>query len=201
MTEWDNLKLDYEQTAAQFRSFADARFRLLAVVPTLAGVAFGTLVSSDATISTGVGLIGALVTFGLVLYELRNTQLYDAAMQRMRWLEEKLGFPATRAAKPAPGGVHRERPGRDYTFYGLRIIHDRALAVIYATSFGAWIFVFTTGLSRLFSWPTVWGRQLIPLALAFVGGVLVLLGFGRHDKQIKPLRELGPVSNSRVDHD
>ena len=37
MGEVDNLKLDYEQTAAQFRSFADARFKLLAVVPMLAG--------------------------------------------------------------------------------------------------------------------------------------------------------------------
>jgi len=190
MGEVDNLKLDYEQTAAQFRSFADARFRLLAAVPTLAGVAFGTVVTADATISTGVGLIGALVTFGLMLYELRHAQLYDAAMQRMCWLEEKLGFPATREAKPA-GGVHLERPEAKYTFYGLRIIHPRALAVVYATSLGAWIFVFTIGLSQLFSWPTVWGLQLIPLALAIVGGLLVLLGFGRHDKQIEWLRKLG----------
>jgi hypothetical protein len=190
MGDWENLKLDYEQTAAHFRSLAEIRFKLLAAVPTLAGVAFGTVLAADEKISTGVGLIGAVVTFGLILYELRNSELYDAAMQRMRSLEGKLGFPATRSVEPAPGGVHRERPGRNYKFFGVRIVHDRALGVIYGTSFGAWIFVFAHGLWRLLSLPTVRGRQLIPLVLAITSGVLVLLGFMRHDKDLEPVRKL-----------
>jgi hypothetical protein len=36
-------------------------------------------------------------TLGVVRYELRNTQLYDATMQRLRSLEAQLGFEKTRS--------------------------------------------------------------------------------------------------------
>jgi hypothetical protein len=191
MADWDNLKLDYEQTSLQFRSLVDIRFKVLAATPTLAGLAFATVVSADKKISTGVGLLGALVTFGLILYELRNTQLYDAAMQRMRSLEGKLQFPRTRTTAADSGGVHRERPGRDYKFLGiLPIVHDWALGIVYGSSFGAWIFVFTDGLVRLLELPPTWGRfHVAPFAISIIGGILIIAGFLWHDKELESLRK------------
>jgi len=132
--ELANLPLDYGKTSEHFRMLADVRFKLLAVVPTLAGIAMGTLANAkDAKAEAGVGLLGSFVTLGLILYELRNTQHYDAAIQRLKCLELLLGFPATRATakEGAPGGVHRERPKRWFP-----IIHDLALGIVYGASLG-----------------------------------------------------------------
>jgi len=46
-SDWDRLKLDYEETTRQFRSFADVRFKLLAIVPALLGAGLFGLFSLD----------------------------------------------------------------------------------------------------------------------------------------------------------
>ena len=128
------LELDYTSTQENFRMLAEIRLKLLAFVPTIAGIAFSLLVNSDSSVTIGVGLIGFVVTLGIVMYELRNTQLYDASMQRMRVLEWRLGFKSTVGKHSTPGGVHLGRPGRSHSFMLLPVVHDYGLALIYASS-------------------------------------------------------------------
>jgi hypothetical protein len=189
--EWEKerRKLDFSETAAHFRALADIRFKLLALVPTLAGVGVGALTKADPEVSAGVGVIGWIVTFGLILYELRNTELYDAANQRLRFLEEAFQFPSSRSVT-GPGGAHRERPGRDYTFFGIRIIHDRALALVYATSLGGWTFLVIDGLLRVLGAETPWVHVSIGVAFAVVVTIAIRRGFVDHDAALEKLRTL-----------
>jgi hypothetical protein len=84
----DSLALDYQWTNEQIKLLTDIRFRLLVLVPPL--VAVGVTLLSNPTFGggasplamIGVGLLGLSITFGVVLYDLRNSQLYDALINR-----------------------------------------------------------------------------------------------------------------------
>lgn len=91
MDDRDRLRLEYDRAAELLRDLAETRFRLLALVPTLAG-AVVALVSPR---STGVellaiGLLGLAATGGVLLYELRNGEIADAAAARVAALERQL---------------------------------------------------------------------------------------------------------------
>jgi len=117
-----SLHLDYEQTTELFRMLADIRFKLLAFVPTLTGIAISLLTGDKLEPGTilVVGILGFFVTLGIILYELRNSLFYDLSISRAARLERILHFPRfTRLREnPAtpgiafnePGGVFTERP-------------------------------------------------------------------------------------------
>ena len=106
------LRLDYQQTTDLLRTLSDVRFKLLALVPTLSGAAIAILGHpSSAAELLGVGLLGLVATLGILLYELRNTQLYDYATRRDQQTEAQLGLPSIRGGEGA-GGLFSERPER-----------------------------------------------------------------------------------------
>lgn len=141
------LRLDYELTSSNFSMLADIRLKLLALIPTIAGVALGFAKSEDGAIPElqALGILGFIATSGVILYELRNTQLYDATLQRMRVLEGQLRFKSTRSTSKGPGGVHLDRPPRSHVFVGLPVVHDFGLGLIYGSALGAWAFVISLG--------------------------------------------------------
>ena len=101
----DLLRLDYQQTIGLLAGISDVRFKLLALVPTLSGAAVAVLGRPSSTAELlAVGLIGLIATLGVLLYELRNTQLYDYGLRRAQWLERELGLGsmhgAGRAGRP-----------------------------------------------------------------------------------------------------
>jgi hypothetical protein len=87
-----NLQLDYEQTNEYFRTMAGIRFRLLAIVPTLAGLGIYLAGRVDPRLSLALSIIGILATTGIVLYGPRNTEIYDRTRLRLQKLEQALGF-------------------------------------------------------------------------------------------------------------
>src|SRR5687767_13606291 len=117
----DKLRLDYEETNRYFRMLADIRFKLLAFLPTASGLAVA-LISTKATADLGlsVGLLGLFVTLGIIIYEIRNTQFYDAAVHRAKWLEVLLDLPICTKGK-STGGLFSERPGRPPLFFKVRL--------------------------------------------------------------------------------
>jgi hypothetical protein len=79
MDDKDKLQLDYEQTTHYFHELHNVRFHLLALVPIVTGAAIGFL--DDATSGPkvlAIGILGFLVTLRLVIYDQRNTLLYDS---------------------------------------------------------------------------------------------------------------------------
>src|SRR6476661_5249353 len=89
----DDLRLDYNETTDLMRSLTDVRFKLVAFVPTISGAAIAVLGHGKSTAELlAVGLLGLVATVGIVIFDLRNTQLLDYAVLRAKSLEERLGF-------------------------------------------------------------------------------------------------------------
>jgi hypothetical protein len=138
---------EYEQVNENFRMLADIRFKLLALIPPLGGVAIFLL--SQAAISKQEGApvqtnpsdyalvfllawMGFLATLGLTFYDQRNTELYNALISRARLLERQLKL---------YGGQFQARPPRSRRlFFFILMGHDTGLALIYGTVLGAWFF-------------------------------------------------------------
>ncbi len=163
------LRLDYGETTQMIRALTDIRFRLLAFVPTLAGAAIALLAHPNSAAELlAIGLVGLLATLGIFTYELRNTQLYDAAVHRAAFLERRLGLPS--ALGEGPGGFYSERPSRSVRLFGaVTVWHDRGLALVYAAALGGWGYLVGWGLLRALdvAHPREWGGA--------VGGAVALL--------------------------
>jgi hypothetical protein len=154
----DTLRaLDYEQTNETIRMLTDIRFKLLAAVPA-ASVAIIALVveKPDQGVALIVGLFGLSATFGLTLYELRNTQLYDAAIHRAKFLEqEHLKFSSSAPGKTL-GGLFSDRPPRDRSLFGVLVWHDQALSIIYGTAIAGWIYLIAHSAIALVEVAVLW---------------------------------------------
>ena len=155
----ENLRTDYEQTIQQVNVLADVRFKLLAFVPTLTATAIALLTSDKVTQGTvlSVGLLGFFSVFGIAIYDQRNSQIYDAALNRAARLERMLHMPGFSRGMSV-GGLYSERPaGRQRKLFGIKVWHDRALAFVYGTALGGWFYIivysFLSMVSAFFHWP------------------------------------------------
>ena len=175
----DQLSADYEQTTNLLRMLTDVRFKLLAFVPTISGAAIAVLGHGRSTAELlAVGLLGLMATLGVVVYELRNTQLYDYAVYRAKELERRLGsvsvFDETRA-----GGLFSERPGRNLRIFGLAAVgHDRGLSLVYGAAIGGWSYIVAWGALRGLG---AGEARKLGGAIGVVVGLLTLVEFLRID--------------------
>src|SRR3954470_11243567 len=89
----DRLKLDYDQTTQVLRLLTDIRFKLIAFVPTIAAFSVGLFGKPRPAIELlAIGLLGMTATLGILVYELRNSQIYATAARHAGELEQQLGF-------------------------------------------------------------------------------------------------------------
>jgi hypothetical protein len=135
----DKLRLDYEQTTQLMRTLLDIRFKLLAFVPTIAGASVGLVGrGGSAAVLLAVGLLGLSATLGILLYELRNAQIFDSVVARAAMLEEKLGL-----------GLFRDRPRPGVTLFGLVAArHERGLGLVYGAALAGWSYLVVWGALR-----------------------------------------------------
>lgn len=131
------LKLLYAESCASWRALIDVRFKLLGLVPAVSAVALATLLGR-AELSTaagiGIAIFGLVVTFALMVYDQRNSQLHDELISTGRRIEAELGIAV---------GQIRGRPGSR----GI-VKHDFATALVYIATMSAWVFaalVFAAG--------------------------------------------------------
>jgi len=162
---------DYQETLAGFRDLADTRFKLLTLLPSVSGIAIGLITFDLEQFKTApgprlmVGLLGLAVTLGLTLYSQRNSQVYNALVARGRALEAQLGL--------LRGGQLSHRPPRSLLLFGVfQIWHDRALALIYGSVLGAWLFPVVCGAL----WMVGASRWGLPVTVPTLAGGLALLG-------------------------
>jgi len=93
MKEGARLQLDYQTTVDIIKMLTDIRFKLLAFIPTVAGLA--VIFSEESNLGPGtvaLGILGLVFTIGVALYDLRNSMIYDAAIHRAKGIEKKMGF-------------------------------------------------------------------------------------------------------------
>jgi hypothetical protein len=168
----ERLRLDYDETTGLVRDLLDVRFKLLAFVPTISGAAVA-LLSRGATTAelVAVGAVGLVATLGIVLQELRNTQIYEYGLERAKLLEARLGFPSLFHGAET-GGPFSEYPGREVRILGLATGHDRALALVYGAALGSWAYIVAWGVLRALD---VSQPQKIGGAIGVFCGALVLV--------------------------
>jgi hypothetical protein len=172
------LELDYDQTTQLLRLLTDVRFRLLAFVPAVTGAGVALLSRGVGPAELiAVGTLGLAATGGVVLYELRNTQIYDYAVHRAKELERRLGMRSV-LDETQPGGLFADRPGRDVRLLGLTVGHDRGLAVVYGAAVGGWSYLLAWGALR--AWDVAQAQRLGGLVGA-VAALVVLVELLRID--------------------
>jgi hypothetical protein len=142
----DLLRFDYQATTSLLGAINDVRFKLLALVPTLSGAAVAVLGRPTSTAELlAVGLIGLLATLGVLLYELRNTQLYDYGLARAQLLERELGLISI-DHDGSPGGLFSDRPGRTLRLFGLLPVdRDAGLSLVYSAAIAGWTYLCAWG--------------------------------------------------------
>lgn len=182
----ERLRLDYAQTTDLIKTLTDVRFKLLAFVPTITGATVALLGhgrSAEELLS--VGSLGLVATIGIVIYELRNTQLHDYAVRRARELEQRLGI-ASIADPNRPAGLYGEEPSGELTVFGIvTAAHDRGLALVYSVAIAGWTYLVAWGALHAAGAAK---PQLIGGIVAAVVGILLVFEFlrigarsGRHE--------------------
>jgi hypothetical protein len=142
----DRFRLDYEQTSQLYRALVDVRFKLLAIVPTISGAAVAVLNRPrPAAELLGVGLIGLVATVGVLLYDLRNSEISFALLDRQAELERALGLQVSVAgAKPA--GLVEGRPRPAVRLLGLPpATHGLGLGLVYGAALAGWSYLVAWG--------------------------------------------------------
>ena len=166
------LLKEYGEVAGNFRLLTDIRFRLLAFLPIAAGAATALLSAGSGRDGPSearalvLSLFGLLITVGLVTYNDRNDQHYDALVGRAASIEWQLGL---------FDGAFANRPTSwfDLNLPGVRwkIDHRGPVTLIYGSSVGLWIFSACVAVLQL-----VWGNHSAPrgvLAAAIVPAIAV----------------------------
>jgi hypothetical protein len=178
----DYLKLEYQQTNENFRALIDVRFKLLTLIPSLGGVAVYLLsvagLTSGSTLPEGMdmrfwlvallSMLGFAATQGVVFYDQRNSELYDALIRRAKNLEQLFGSPRSPDARgeSSHGGQFNERPPRSKQYFGAQKMfygHDNGLALIYGPVLGSWLFPASLAVLSLFGL-----QRLVALPVAAV---------------------------------
>jgi hypothetical protein len=150
----NNLRMEYKEVHSYWRILTDIRFKLLAIVPTLAGLGVALLSQIHEPLEAfAIGLLGFIVTLGITFYDQRNSQLYNAALIRAKNLERDMKFISP--WEKGFGGIFYLRPDyRDHPrkFFGIIMWHDRALAMVYASALGAWLFIIINSILKHILW-------------------------------------------------
>jgi hypothetical protein len=175
------LRADYQSTVDVIKLLSDIRFRCLVFVTAITAVANAVL---PATVAPGtriaLGAVGFFTTFGIAVYELRNSQLYEAAIHRAKVLET--GLKVLRASgKSARAGLFNERPLYVEEEYGeclcpehwqhpkkydvrlmrflfVKVKHDQGLAMIYGAVLGAWVYLMADGVRLILAAKDYWPK-------------------------------------------
>jgi hypothetical protein len=121
-------------------------------------------------------LLGLVATAGVLLYEVRNTQVYDYALRRAKDLEARLGL-VSRAG--TPGGPFTERPGRTARVFGIATAgHDRGLALVYGAALAGWAYLVGWGGLRALG---IGNAKQVGAAIGIALGLVVIVELIRID--------------------
>jgi hypothetical protein len=145
----EQLRLEYNQATELIRALLDARFKLLALVPTIAGAAVGLLGSPRSAVELlAVGLLGLLATVGILLYDLRNTQIVDAMLRHAQGLEQRLGLQTAPGAQRPDTVLSQFAPPPERVFGIVTVGQERALGLVYGAALGGWSYLVAWGALR-----------------------------------------------------
>jgi hypothetical protein len=192
---------DYQITVDIIKVFTDIRFRCLVFVTAVIAVANALILGSgDPGTRIALAAVGFVATLGIAIYELRNTQLYEAAISRAKAIELLLDMTI---AERKSGGLFSERPlymnesrWKDWSALGdeerkrrteagrvplmrflfVPVKHDHGLALIYGGALGGWVYLIASGVMSLPA-PRGWWRPAPLGSIPFLASAISLAVF------------------------
>ena len=174
----DALALDYQWTNEQIKLLTDIRFRLLTFMPPLVGVGSAILsvglgqTALPPMLMLSVAVFGFFATLGVILYDLRNSELYNAHIHRAMLIERSLKM-RSHSAFASPGfyaGPHTLRMWASRRLFGFGVNHGSALSLVYAAILAAWVYPASRGLLAFAASANDNTNALLALLLALVAG-------------------------------
>lgn len=131
----------YGEICNNFRMLTDVRFKLLGLVPTVSVAVLISLLSQkpDEKLSSlsqiGISIFGLLITFGIAIYEQRNSELYKDLVLRGNQIEKELGIDT---------GQFRGRIKPSNAW----IDHKCSINIIYGTATVGWLFAMVSAICK-----------------------------------------------------
>jgi hypothetical protein len=194
----ERLRLGYDQTTELVRTLVDVRFRLLAFVPTIAGAAVALVGASKPTAAEllAVGILGLVATAGVLLYDLRNTQVYNATVSHARALERLLGLGADDAYTGPADLLAAPPPARARPFGLCGFGQERAVAIVYGAALAGWTYLVAWGALRAAG---AGNARTFGALLGVVVGALVIVEVDRVGRLLvpEPTATAAPVPPAR----
>lgn len=173
------LLRDHATELELYKILVDIRFKLLTIVPTVTTIAVGILsLDKQKAFDEGtmllVGLGGGITSLAIMVYEIRNSQIHDRVIHRIKHLERLLGFTPSYAGK-SPRGMFDER-GKGERLFGILfpVQHDRALSIVYGVVLALWTWVILTGLGVFVGWFDGEGAAPGPRVRDVISGIIGL---------------------------
>src|SRR4051794_37844603 len=133
MDDSERLRLEYDRAADVVENLTEVRFKLLALVPTLAGIVLSLASSHTRPVELlAIGALGATATLGILVYELRNAQIRGVAAGRVRAFEARTFSGGALVPPPASAG-------------GVVLGHRLGVALVYGAAFAGWAYLLAWG--------------------------------------------------------
>ena len=140
MDEGTRLRLEYDNGSELLRGLTETRFRLLALVPTVAGAVVALINGPESAAELlAIGLLGLCATLGVLLYELRNGEIQSAVAERVSEVERVL----------LPHGP-LVVPPRSRLLGFVPVSRRGAVALVYGAALGGWGYLVGWGALRAF---------------------------------------------------
>ncbi len=151
-----NLQMAYQEVCKSFHALDDFRAKLLALLPLASGTLITLLAREQYTATFAqeclvpAGILGVLITFGLLFFEVHGNQRCSQLMELGTEIEDKLGIKgqftdfSCMYGKPTDVGLLKS---------------TLAVGLVYSAVVAGWIYVVSAGL---------WRENAVPISLAFL---------------------------------
>jgi len=138
MDQDTRLRLEYDSGSERLRGLTETRFRLLALVPTVAGAVVALVNGHQGAAELlAIGSLGLCASLGVLLYELRNGEIQSEVAHRVAEVERVL----------LPDGPFVIRP-RSRLFGVVPVSRTGAIALVYGAALGGWGYLVAWGALR-----------------------------------------------------
>jgi hypothetical protein len=184
----------YQEVCNNYRTIDDYRTKLLGFLPLVSGAGIYFLLNNSVTSLSGnsqttafsqfllpIGIVGAIITLGIYIYDLRAIQIKVSLVKTGRDIEDLLGI----------NGQFKRRP---HTRFG--VINDLGgSSLVYTALIAGWLFLGLILTSPLAAWIVSIGLFLIGVVVvAFSGRIETFLYHVQEQESGKATIEVGQQS-------
>ncbi|WP_339713253.1 hypothetical protein [uncultured Kriegella sp.] len=134
----EHLETMYKEVCSTWRQLVSVRFKLLGFLPIVSIAVILNIITSDMQLygKLLVCCLGLIFTYGIRIYDKRNTELHDQLISRGRKIEEEWGIDnGIFIGRKISNNYYPPKPK------WIKVQHDVGLKIIYGSCYLAWVFI------------------------------------------------------------